>query len=132
VDEKEKEKLFNDLIKAKKAEDLAKDKRIELEEEIAELYEDQIEGKSKTFNESIGKNKFSIIIKKNVTVTLDQEAYKKVRENLPENLRPEKIEYKIDSEGLTWLKENNAEIYKKVSNCISEKPGKTSVKVEKK
>jgi hypothetical protein len=132
VDEKEKEKLFNDLIKAKKAEYLAKDKRIELEEEIAELYENQFEGKSKTFNENIGKNKFSIVIKKNVTVTLDQDAYKKVRETLPENLRPEKIKYDIDNEGLAWLKENNSEVYKKVSDCISEKPGKTSVKVEKK
>lgn len=126
----EKEKLFNELIKAKKAEDQAKDKRIKLEEKIEFLY-GEFDGKSKTFNEEIGKNKFKVIIKKAVTVALDQEKYKNVRTNIPENLRPEKISYAIDNDGLIWLKENNKEIYKKVSDCISEKDGKTSVKVEK-
>ena len=126
----EKEKFFNELLKAKKAEDLAKDKRIRLEERIEFLY-GEFDGKSKTFNEEIGKNKFKVIIKKAITVTLDQEAYKKTRLDIPENLRPEKISYSIDNEGLVWLKENNKEVYKKISNCLSEKDGKTSVKVEK-
>lgn len=131
MDEKEKEKLFNDLIKAKKAEDQAKDKRIELEEEIAELYTDQIDGKSKTFNEVIGKNKFKITVSKTVNVTFDQDAYAKTRLNIPEDLRPEKIQYKLDAEGMAWLAVNKPELYRSVSDCLSEKPGKTGVKIEK-
>lgn len=132
MDEKEKEKLFNDLLKAKKAEDQAKDKRIALEEEITELYESEIEGKSKTFNEEIGKNKFKITIKKTVNQTLDQDAYLAIRPQIPEDRRPEKIKFSIDAKGYEWLKENDRENFIKVSNCVTEKDGKTSVVIEKK
>lgn len=132
MDEKAKEKLFNDLIKAKKAEDQAKDKRIELEEEIAELYKDQVEGKSKTFNEEIGKSKFKITLKKSILQTLDQDAYLKIRPQIPEDRRPEKVKFSIDSAGYEWLKENDRENFIKVSNCVSEKEGKTSITIEKK
>lgn len=132
MDEKEKEKLFNDLLKAKKTEDIAKDKRIELEEQVAELYEDQIEGKSKTINEKIGKNSFKITIKKTVNQTLDQDAYLSIRPQIPEDRRPEKVKFSIDSKGYEWLKENDRENFIKVSNCVTEKDGKTSVVIEKK
>lgn len=127
----EKEKLLNDLIKAKKLEDQAKDKRIFLEEQIATLYFDQIDGKSKIINEKFDKNKFKITIKKNITIKLDQDAYLEIRSSIPENLRPEKITFSIDTKGYEWLKENNREIYLKVSDCVTETEGKISVKVEK-
>lgn len=122
----ENEKLLDELFKAQKAEAKAKEKRIQLEAEIEKLY--QFEGKSKTFNEE----KFKVTIKKSVTVSLDQEKYIAARPNIPEELRPEKIKFDLDSKGFEWLKENNQEIYKMVSDCVTEKDGKTSVKVEKK
>jgi len=126
--EDQKKKLLNDLYKHKKAENAAKKKRTDTEVEIEKLY-GSFDEKSKTFlEEELG---FKIKIKKNSTVKLDQAAYAQARVEIPEELRPEKIKFEVDSEGMKWLKKNNLEIYQVVSNCITEKPGKTSVTVEK-
>ena len=123
---KEKSELLDELFKAQKAEAKAKAKRIELEAEIEKLY--SFEGKSKTFDE----DKFKVTVKKSILVSLDQEKYIAARPNIPEELRPEKVKFDLDVKGFDWLKENNQEIYKIVSDCVTEKDGKTSVKVEKK
>lgn len=124
--EDKKEALLAEHLKVSKAEDKAKARRVEIEAELEKLYGD-FDGKSKTFNEE----KYKVTIKKNFSQKLDQEKYKNVRTNIPENLRPEKISYAIDNDGLIWLKENNREIYLKVSDCVTEKQNKSTVSVEK-
>lgn len=124
--EDKKEALLAEHLKVSKAEDKAKTRRVEIEAELEKLYGD-FDGKSKTFNEE----KYKVTIKKNFIQKLDQEKYKNVRTNIPENLRPEKISYAIDNDGLIWLKENNREIYLKVSDCVTEKQNKSTVSVEK-
>ena len=123
---KEKNQLLDELFKAQKAEAKAKAKRIELESEIEKLY--SFDGKSKTFDEE----KFKVTVKKSILVSLDQEKYISVRPNIPEELRPEKVKFDLDTKGFEWLRENNHEVYKMVSDCVTEKDGKTSIKVEKK
>ena len=124
----EKATIFKEWQKHKKAEDAAKKKRIEVEQQIESVY-GNFEGDSKTFKEDdIG---FKINLKKNVSIKLDQEQYISIRSGIPENLRPEKIKFDLDKTGFAYLKENNPEIYKMVSNCVEEKPGKTTIKVEK-
>lgn len=124
----EKKTLLSDWCKFKKAENVAKKKRIEVEGKVEALY-GSFEEKSKTFSEEeLG---FKTVISKSITSSLNQEMYKEVRLNIHEDLRPEKIKFEIDTVGMKWLKENKPEIYREVSDCITSKPGKTGVKVEK-
>lgn len=116
--EDKKEALLAEHLKVSKAEDKAKARRVEIEAELEKLYGD-FDGKSKTFNEE----KYKVTIKKNFSQKLDQEKYVAIR--------PEKIKFDLDSKGFDWLKENNREIYLKVSDCVTEKQNKSTVSVEK-
>ena len=125
MSQEEKDRLNKEWLKFKKAENKAKESRQDIEKEIEDLHE--FEGKSKTFTEG----KFKVSIKKNFVQKLDQEKWIKERKNIPEELRPEKIKFELSGEGFDWLRENNREIYLKVSNCVEEKQNKTTIKVEK-
>lgn len=124
--EDKKEALLAEHLKVYKAEDKAKARRVEIEAELEKLYGD-FDGKSKTFNEE----KYKVTIKKNFSQKLDQEKYVAIRPEIPEELRPEKIKFDLDSKGFEWLKENNRDIYLKVSDCVTEKQNKSTVSVEK-
>lgn len=124
--EDKKEALLAEHLKVSKAEDKAKTRRVEIEAELEKLYGD-FDGKSKTFNEE----KYKVTIKKNFSQKLDQEKYVAIRPEIPEELRPEKIKFDLDSKGFEWLKENNRDIYLKVSDCVTEKQNKSTVSVEK-
>ena len=127
----EKESLLKEWIKFKKAEDAQKKKRIEVEEKLTLAYGTSFEGKSKTFKEEeLG---FSINLKKNVVYSLDQEKWTSIRTGIPVNIRPEKIKFELDVSGFDFLKksEEHVDIYKLVSDCVTIKENKTSVKVEK-
>lgn len=126
----EKTALFKEWLKSKKAEDTAKKKRIEVESQLESLY-GNFEGKSKTIKEEeLG---FSINVKKNVALKLDQEKYIAIRSSIPDALRPEKITFSLDETGFKFLKEKEEykDIYLKVSDCVEEKVNKSTIKVEK-
>lgn len=116
--------LLKQWIAAKKAEDKAKAKRLEIEGQI-EI--PSFEGQSKTFDE----DGFKVTLKKNETYAFDQEKWSDIRKSVPADLRPEKISYSVDKSGLDYLKENNLALYKTVSDTISFKSGKIGFKVEK-
>lgn len=129
----DKNELFKEWIKFKKAEDKAKENRNKVEVELVDLYGTAFKGNSKTFKEEdLG---FNINLKKNIKYNLDENEYKSIRSSIPTNLRPEKIKYSLDVKGFEYLKnsENETEkkIYKKVSNCVEIKPNKPTIKVEK-
>lgn len=124
-----KEKLFNSWLDYRKAETKLKDLRLEIEKEIEKLYETDFNGNSKTFNENdIG---FKVNIKKNIVHKLDEVAWKSIRNEFPEELRPEKISFSVDVKGFNWLKENEEELYRKVSDCVEIKENKPTIKIEK-
>jgi hypothetical protein len=122
----EKESLFAEHLKVSKKEDDAKKKRLEIEAEIEALFP-FTDALSKTFKEE----KYKVTIKKNPVMKLDNKLYIPIRESIPEELRPEKVKYDLDSKGFKWLKENNPEIYKKVSDCVEAKDNKSTITVEK-
>jgi len=129
--DQEKADLFKNWLKAKKAEDKAKNSRVEVEAQIEAIYGTDFEGTSKTFKEEeIG---FSVNLKKNIVYDLDQSAWGSVRVDIPAELRPEKIKFSIDVKGFEYLRDTKeqAEYYKMVSDCVTIKNNKTSVKVEK-
>jgi len=121
--------LLKKWLKAKKAETKAKDDRVAVEDDIIKIYGIDFDGTSRTFKEDdLG---FSVNIKKNVIHQFDQDAWKSVREDIPVDLRPEKVKFEVDVKGFEYLKENNKEVYLKVSDCVTVKENKTTVKVEK-
>lgn len=127
-----KKELFQAWLKAKKAEDQAREKRHTFELEIEALYPD-FDGQSKTFKEDeLG---YSVNVKRNVSYKMNQERWQAVRVEIPEHLRPEKIKFDVDVKGFEYLKSSQdpeeIEIYKKISDCVTVTPGKTSIKVEK-
>lgn len=125
----EKKKLFDEWLKSKKAEDRAKEKRYAVEQELEKLYILDPSNISQTFKEEdIG---FRINLKKNFTYNLDQDAYSSIRTEIPENLRPEKIKFSLDLKGYEYLKDCHIDLYKKISDCVSYKDNKTTIKVEK-
>lgn len=125
----EKSDIFKSWLKFKKAENKAKEQRIEIEEKIKEIYGLDFKGNSKYFKET--DIKFKVTIQKNEKYKLDQEAYLSIRGEIPENLRPEKITFSLDVKGYEYLKDNYKEIYKKVSSVVEFKINKPTIKVEK-
>jgi hypothetical protein len=121
----ENKEIYAAWIKAKKAERKAKDKRIEIEKQI-ELTLPEFKEKSKILHE----NGFKITVKRNESYSFSND-WKTVRENIPTELRPEKITYKPIEKGLEYLKEHEPEIYKTISDHVVYKPGKTGYTVEK-
>jgi hypothetical protein len=112
-------------IKAKKAENKAKDKRVKIETEI-EQYIPEFKTKSKTFRE----DGFKIEVKKNEKYSFN-ESWETIRKNIAEEFRPEKIKYEPVEKGLNYLKEKEPKIYAQVSEHVTFKPGKTGFKIEK-
>ena len=124
----DKTKLFKDWMKFKKAENKAKAERVKIENSLDEIY-GKIEGKSQTIKEvDLG---FSINVKKNTKISLDQDAWIEARQNVPVDLRPEKVVFSLDTKGFDYLKEHNQDIYKIVSDCVTIKDNKSTIKVEK-
>lgn len=125
----EKEKLLKSWGKFKKSEERARKNRVEIESQIEKIYGTDFKETSKTFKEKeLG---FNINLKRNIAYKLDQEAWRSVRSEVPENLRPEKITFSLDVKGFEYLKVNEVDIYKKVSDCVEIKQNKTTIKVEK-
>lgn len=124
-----KEELLKEWLKFKKAEEKAKKSRILIEKDLQEVYGLDFKEKSKTFQEEdLG---FSISIKKNEVYKVDQEMWKSNRVEIPQHLRPEKISFSLDLKGYEYLKINEPEIYKIVSECVEFKANKPTIKVEK-
>jgi hypothetical protein len=124
--EEKKRELFKEWMKFKKAESAAENKRLEVEEQINLLYDFQ--ETSKTFKEG----EFNVNIKKNIKISLDQEKYADIRKKIPSDLRPEKVKFELDKAGFDYLKENEVEFYRLVSDCVSIKENKRTIKIEKK
>jgi len=125
----ERKKLYTDWLKLKKAEEKAKNNRVAIEKELAGLFIIDDGSASKTFtDEDAG---FKINIKKNIRYALDQEKWKSVRLDIPENLRPEKIAFSLDVKGFDYLAKNDSAVYQKVSDCVTISENKSTFKIEK-
>lgn len=116
--------LYQKLLAAKKAENKAKEKRLQIE---AQFEIPEFEGGSKLLRDQGYKIKYD----KNETYSFDQERWIETRKEMPNDLRPEKIKFEVDKAGLEFLKKEHPLLYKKVSDTITMKTGKVSIKVEK-
>ena len=116
--------LLKQWMSAKKAEDKATAKRLEIE---AQIEVPDFEGQSQT----VRIDGFKVNFKKNEKYSFDQAKWEEVRKSVASDLRPEKIKYDVDKTGIEWLKEHNPAVYKTVSDCVSFKSGKVTFKIER-
>jgi hypothetical protein len=115
-------------LDAKAAEKEATAKRIEIENHILQQHTPPQEGQS-TFE--VGN--YKMVIKQEVNRKLDDKAWEMIKDQIPEKLRP--VEYvetiKLDVKGLHWLQINEPGYYKLVAQCVTEKPAKPNIKIER-
>jgi hypothetical protein len=127
------EQLATDLWDAKKAEDIAKQKRIEAEEAIAALVETTETG-SKTV--PAGDN-LKVTVKRGIIFNVDVDVLRSMAGvEIPADLCPVKMTppvpagYAFDEKAYLDLKEHYPEIYGKIAKIVTTKPRKVSVELK--
>lgn len=116
--------LARDWLDAKRAEQLATEKRHAIEKELAAALDVPAEG-SKTHK--IDGYKITLI--QPVTRKLDENQIDMVCQTA-RGLAPIKVKYEADATGCKWLAENEPELWRKIAVAFETKPGKIGVKVE--
>jgi len=120
--------LYEQLQKAEQAEQIAKNRRIEIEEKIFNSLKHQLlktEGQ-----ETIQDHGWSIIINQPITSKIDEEKYRTLAESLPEELQFHRVKFELDKKKFDHVK-NDKKFGKKIMDCVLCKPGKISVRVNK-
>jgi hypothetical protein len=126
--------LYAQLLTAKEEETNAIAHRVELEDEIFSLHRAEL---TKTEGQETLENfGYKITINQPMTYKLDDAKYRKLAETLPEEMQVHRVKLELDkSKYNTILLMENAAGFKKyvkqIQDCVSMKPGKVAVKVEK-
>ena len=126
--------LYAQLLAAKEEEEKAIARRVELEEEIFSLHRSEL---TKTEGQETLENfGYKITINQPMNYKLDDTKYRELAKTLPEELQFHRTKLELDKTKYSslLLMKSNPEIkkyIKKIQDCVSVKPGKVSVKVEK-
>jgi len=119
------DELVAQWIEAKRAEDAANTRRVELEADIIAMLGEPDEG-SQTHELADG-SKLTIVSK--ITRTVDESIWRTLLDKIPENLRP--ISFvetaKLDLKGLRWLHEHQPEVYAYCAQAITARKAKSSI-----
>lgn len=126
--------LYAQLLAAKEEEEKVIARRTELEKEIFEFHHADL--KKTEGQETLENFGYKITINQPMTYKLDDTKYRKLAETLPEEMQIHRVKLELDkSKYNTILLMENATGFKKyvkqIQDCVSVKPGKVSVKVEK-
>ena len=117
--------LCAEWLEAKRAENAANKRRIEIETQLAQCFDVPKEG-SKTHKI----DKYKITLTQPVARKLDEAAWVKVAHLVPEAMRPVKTKIEADATGCKYLATNEPSLWKKIAKAFETKPGKIGVKVE--
>ena len=126
--------LYAQLLAAKEDEEKAIARRVELEDEIFQLHRPEL---TKTEGqETIESFGYKITINQPMTYKLDDAKYRKLAETLPEDLQFHRTKLELDKNKYSSLLVMSAspevkKYIKKIQDCVSVKPRKVAVKVEK-
>ena len=126
--------LYAQLLAAKKEEEKAITRRVEIEEEIFSLHRAEL--RKTEGQETLENFGYKITINQPMTYKLDDAKYRKLAETLPEEMQVHRVKLELDktkySSLLVMAASPEVKKYiKKIQDCVSVKPGKVSVKVEK-
>jgi len=121
------ETLAGKLATAKREEAEAKERRIQVEEEILPLIETPENG-SKTVEAGVG---LKLTVKRGLIYKADIDAIKKL--NLPANIIPIKTkpaQEVLDEKGYEWIVKNDHETALKLAKCVTVTAAKPSVSLK--
>ena len=120
------EQLAQDYIAAKAAEAAANKARVAIEEQLIAALGAKEEGASTTELA----NGLKVTITGKLSYKADMPLLLQLAGALPENLRPLKVETKLDETGAKYLKNNEPEIWSMLAPAITVAPAKTSVAIK--
>jgi ABC-type thiamine transport system ATPase subunit len=123
--------LYSKLIAAREEEEKAHQKALKIEEELFQYLKPQLtksEGQ-----ETIEELGYSIVVNQPTTWKLDEAKYRALAEKLPDNLQFHRTKLELDKVRYKIILETHeaGELEKEMQDCVTVKPGKVSVKVEK-
>lgn len=112
-------------IEAKRKEDAAKAERLAVEEVICELSPPRPEGSL-----TVAAGDFKVTLTGSYTYRVeDLEALRNITRDWDSNLVPLRSKTEADPTGCRWLRENRPDLWAQLSQVITVKPAKTSVRV---
>jgi hypothetical protein len=123
--------LYLQLLAARTEEEKAHQKAVRTEEKIFNALKSKL---TKTEGqETIEENGFSIVVNQPMTWKLNDEAYRHLCEKIPEELQFHRVKLEIDKVRYKIIMETKSAglFEKEMQDCITVKPGKVSVKIEK-
>jgi hypothetical protein len=120
------EQLAQQLIAAKAVEAKATKDRVAVEEQLIELLGVKPEG-AQTHDLTNG---LKITITGKQTYKADMPLLMQLAGSLPANLRPLKVETKLDETGAKFLRTNEPEVWAMLAPAITVTPAKTSVSIK--
>lgn len=110
-------------LAAKKEEDAANRRRIEIEDQIVALTGKKDEGARTHRTDG-----FKVTVTGKVTRKMDWAAWEKVKGRIQANLRPIKTKEELDEKGVKYLQANEPEIYALLPITVT--PAKTAIDVK--
>jgi len=119
--------LCHDWLEAKKAEELARNKRIAIEAQIAQAFDVPKEGR-KTHKT----DQYKITLSQPVYRKIDEKKWLEVKDRIAADMAPIKTKVEADATGCKWLADNEPHIWADIAGAFEVKPGKVGVKVEAK
>lgn len=122
---KDLEALAVDWLRAKKEEADANKRRVAIEAQMLAHIDTKPEGAV-----TVEAGMFKVTAETKLSRSIDWDAYDKVREQIPERLRPVKFKRELDVTGCKYLENNEPQIYALLAPCITTKAAKTAVTVK--
>ena len=120
--------LVVDWIDAKRDEDAANRRRVQIEAMLIDALGEPDEGSAT--HELVDGSKLTITSK--ITRTVDEAAWRSIMADIPEHLRPISFAEKavLDLKGLRWLMENEPRMYNRVAAAVTAKKAKSALSLK--
>ena len=119
------EPLAKAWLEAKRAEAKANAERLKIEAQMCEALEVPDEG-SKTHKIE----GYKITVTQPVARKLDEDAWAKVRDRIPQDLWPVKTKIEADATGCKYLSGKEPAMWRKIASAFEVKPGNVGFRVE--
>jgi hypothetical protein len=112
-------------LDAKRDEDAARKRRVEIEAQMAQAFDVPAEGSKTTTLDS-----YKVTMTQPITRRLDADEWERVKGYADPSMHPVKVKIEADAAGCKYLAKNEPQTWAKIARAFETKPGKVGVKVE--
>jgi hypothetical protein len=119
--------LVDALEAAKEVEAKAREQRIFAERQLIPFLNGKEDGAAST---QVGDGRV-VTLKRSFSWSFDRDKYRKVRDQIPESLRPIQIKEICSPTIMTYMQRNEPEIFKSVCDVFTQRPAKPSVTIRR-